>query len=53
LRALQRAVDGQVLTRSSPGYPVASRLFNEHFDAIRPLAVVRVANAGDVAKAIL
>jgi FAD/FMN-containing dehydrogenase len=53
LRALQQAVDGQVLTRSSPGYAAARRLFNERFDAIRPLAVVRVANAADVAKAIL
>ena len=52
LRALQQAVDGQVITRSSPGYASGRLLFNERFDAIRPLAVLRATNAGDVAKAI-
>jgi FAD/FMN-containing dehydrogenase len=53
LRALREAVDGQVITRSSPGYAAAHVLFNERFDGIRPIAVLRAADAGDVAKSIL
>ncbi len=52
LRALQQVVDGQLVTRSSPAYPAARLLFNERFDAVRPLAVLRAASAGDVAQAI-
>ena len=44
LRQLRRAVRGPVLT---PGNS-SKLLYNERYDGIRPLAVLRAANAGDV-----
>jgi FAD/FMN-containing dehydrogenase len=52
LRALQHAVAGQVLTRSSPGFAGARALFNERFDGIQPLALLKAAKTNDVAQAV-
>ena len=48
LRQLRRAVRGPVLT---PGNS-SKLLYNERYDGIRPLAVLRAANAGDVQEAV-
>ena len=53
LRELANRVKGPVIGRSSPAYAKAHVLFNERFDGIRPLAVVRPANVADVREAIL
>jgi len=39
---LGRLVSGSVLVPGSPGYGAARLVYNERFDAVRPLAVVRV-----------
>jgi FAD/FMN-containing dehydrogenase len=41
-----------VIRRGEPGFRAASRLFNPRFDDVRPLAVVEVESADDVAEAI-
>jgi FAD binding domain/Berberine and berberine like len=48
LGQLRRAVRGPVLTPRSS----ASLLYNERYDGIRPLAVLRAANANDVQEAV-
>jgi FAD/FMN-containing dehydrogenase len=48
LRALRGAIRGRVLAPGDVGYPAARVLFNTRFDAIRPPAVVRVRDSGDV-----
>jgi FAD/FMN-containing dehydrogenase len=52
LRELARLVDGAVIGRASPAYPTARALFNERFDGVRPLAVLRAAGPADVRQAI-
>src|SRR5262249_32795992 len=51
VRALARAVRGQVLTPASPGYNAARLPVNSRYDGIRPLAVLRAAGVGDVQQA--
>jgi FAD/FMN-containing dehydrogenase len=53
LRELARVVDGAVIGRTSPGYVRAHASFNERFDGVKPLAVLRAASAADVRRAIL
>src|SRR5262245_3224940 len=53
LRELARLVDGPVITRTSAAYPTASVSFNERYDGVRPLAVLRAAGKADVRQAIL
>ena len=45
---LARIVSGPVLVPGSAGYPTARLVYNERFDAVRPLAVVRVKDVRDV-----
>ena len=45
---LDRLVSGPVLAAGSPGYGAARLVYNERFDSVRPLAVVRVNHAKDV-----
>jgi hypothetical protein len=45
---LARLVSGPVLVPGSPGYGAARPVYNERFDAVRPLAVVRVNDVKDV-----
>jgi hypothetical protein len=52
LRALQRAIRGRVLFRTSPGYNRARLINNERYDGMRPLAIVRPAGIRDVQAAI-
>ena len=47
-RELDRLVSGPVLAPGSPGYGAARLVYNERFDGVRPLAVVRVNDAQDV-----
>lgn len=51
-RALDRAIDGDVLTPGGSGYASAARLFNPRWDAARPAAIVRVRSTADVAEAV-
>ena len=53
LRELARLVDGAVIGRTSPAYARAHASFNERFDGVKPLAVLRAAGAADVRQAIL
>ena len=53
LRELARLVNGAVISRTSPAYASARVSFNERFDGVRPLAVLRAAGAADVRQAIL
>jgi FAD/FMN-containing dehydrogenase len=53
LRELARLVDGAVIGRTSPAYARAHVSFNQRFDGVRPLAVLRAAGAADVRQAIL
>jgi FAD/FMN-containing dehydrogenase len=53
LRELARFVDGAVIGRTSPAYARAHASFNERFDGVKPLAVLRAADAADVRQAIL
>jgi FAD/FMN-containing dehydrogenase len=48
LRELRRLVSGPVLAPGSSAYETARLVYNERFDGVRPLAVVRPANAADV-----
>jgi len=48
LRELRRLVSGSVLAAGSSAYETARLVYNERFDGVRPLAVVRPANAADV-----
>jgi len=48
LRELRAAVRGRVFAPGDQGYEGARAVFNRRFDAIRPPAVVRVRDAGDV-----
>jgi FAD/FMN-containing dehydrogenase len=48
LRELERLVSGPVLGRRSSGYEAARLVYNERFDRVRPLAVVRPASVADV-----
>ena len=45
---LDRLVSGPVLVPGSPGYGAARLVYNERYDGVRPLAVVRVNDAKDV-----
>jgi FAD/FMN-containing dehydrogenase len=51
-RALQHAIEGDVVLPGAPDYDTARRPAIARFDAIRPAAVVRCASAADVAEAI-
>ncbi len=53
LRELARLVDGPVIGRSSAAYARVYAPFNERFDGVKPLAVLRAAGAADVRQAIL
>jgi FAD/FMN-containing dehydrogenase len=53
LRELARVVDGAVIGRTSAAYARAHASFNERFDGVKPLAVLRAAGAADVRQAIL
>jgi FAD/FMN-containing dehydrogenase len=53
LRELARVVDGAVIGRGTSAYPSARVLFNERFDGVKPLAVLRAGGAADVRQAIL
>jgi FAD/FMN-containing dehydrogenase len=53
LRELARRVRGPVVGRGSAAYTKARLSFNERFDGVRPLAVVKPANAADVRESIL
>ncbi len=53
LRELARAVDGAVIGRTSAAYGRVYAPFNERFDGVKPLAVLRAAGAADVRQAIL
>jgi len=47
-RELRRLVSGPVLAPGSSAYETARLVYNERFDGVRPLAVVRPSNAADV-----
>jgi FAD/FMN-containing dehydrogenase len=53
LRELARLVDGPVIGRTSAAYATASVSFNQRYDGVRPLAVLRAASPADVRKAVL
>ena len=53
LRELARLVDGQVIGRTSAAYATARVSFNERYDAVRPLAILRAAGKADVRQSIL
>ena len=48
LRALRAAVRGRVLAPGGAGYDAARVVFNRRWDGVRPPAVVRVRDTGDV-----
>jgi FAD/FMN-containing dehydrogenase len=48
LRELRKLVSGPVLAPGSSVYETARLVYNERFDGVRPLAVVRPATAADV-----
>ena len=52
LSALARSLDGDLVTRASPGYRVAKRLYDMRFDAIRPLAVAFCESVEDVQRCV-
>ncbi len=52
LRALARDVSGPVITRADAAYERARLVYNERFDAVRPLAIVQPVSAADVSAAI-
>ena len=45
-------IDGTVVGRSSPAYDAARHLYNERYDALRPLAVVYCETTADVRKTV-
>ena len=49
LTELAAAIDGDVIVPGDPRYGTARLAWNSRFDDARPAAVIRVANAGDVA----
>jgi hypothetical protein len=51
-RTLARSLDGTLYRPTSPGYQVASTLFDPRFDGAHPRAVVRCASPGDVQRSI-
>lgn len=51
-RALDAAVDGEVVRPDDDGYAEARLLFNRRFDDLRPAAVVLVTSAADVAECL-
>jgi FAD/FMN-containing dehydrogenase len=53
LRQLARVVNGAVIDRTSTAYASARVSFNQRFDGVQPLAVLRAAGAADVRQAIL
>jgi FAD/FMN-containing dehydrogenase len=52
LAALDAAVRGPVLRRTSAGYAAAARVFDTHYASIRPLAVIQPLDTKDVAAAV-
>jgi FAD/FMN-containing dehydrogenase len=52
LRALARDVRGPVITPADAAYEHARLLYNERFDAIRPLGIVQPISAADVQAAV-
>ncbi len=48
VRELRQIVSGQVLASGSAAYDAARVVYNERFDAVHPLAVVRPAGVADV-----
>jgi FAD/FMN-containing dehydrogenase len=53
LRSLRAAVRGRVLAPGVQGYEAARVVYNERFDAVRPLAVVRCESVEDVRQTVL
>lgn len=51
-RALDAALDGELVRPDAAGFAAASRLFNRRFDDLRPAAVVFVLTADDVAQCL-
>ena len=52
LAALESAVRGPVLRRTSAGFAAAARVFDSHYASITPLAVVQPLDAKDVAATV-
>jgi hypothetical protein len=52
LGRLARQLEGDLVTRSSPGYRVAKRLYNTRYDGIRPLAIAYCESVEDVQIAV-
>jgi FAD/FMN-containing dehydrogenase len=52
VRELRQLVSGPVLATGSAAYETARVVYNERFDAVRPLAVVKPANVADVQAAV-
>ncbi len=52
LASLARAVKGPVITPANGAYEAARLVFNERFDNIRPLGVLRPASIADVRQAV-
>jgi FAD/FMN-containing dehydrogenase len=52
LRILAKTFRGQIITPSSPLYNSVRLPFNADYNAVRPLAVVRPADAADVARVV-
>ncbi|NEA30361.1 FAD-binding oxidoreductase [Streptomyces sp. SID13031] len=50
--AFQKSIKGTLYLAGKPGYPTVRQLFNPRWDATKPAAVVRTANATDVQTAI-
>jgi FAD/FMN-containing dehydrogenase len=48
LRTLAARLTGPVITPASAAYPAARLVYNERFDAVRPLAIARPASVADV-----
>src|SRR5262249_18735959 len=52
LAALARSLQGELVTRSDPGFAAATQLYDTVYDSIRPLAVAYCESPADVSKAI-
>ncbi|HEX6701364.1 MAG TPA: FAD-binding oxidoreductase [Gaiellaceae bacterium] len=52
IRALERAVRGPVITRGTPRYESARRIFDSLYDSVRPLAIVQPLDTSDVSRVV-
>ncbi len=52
LRSLAGRLTGSLVTQGSPGYDQARLVYNERFDAVRPLAVAEPASVADVQRIV-